>query len=125
MNELKEYLRIIQIIAMCKGDDELATTPYTLNMQRMEKHEALFHKLLPSIEKAEGFSDDDVYERMKEIFYHLDKVWAKYNDFELDLKNTEHISQLAKDMEKFLYTRVVLNYLGGIGKCIPGVIEEL
>lgn len=123
MTEISEYLRIIQMIALYKSDDDLATTPYTMNIQRMERHEALFYAMLPFITKAEDFSNDDVYERMKEIFYHLDKVFALYNDFELDLKNTEHIKILEKDLEKFLYKTEVLYYLGGKINGIHGVID--
>lgn len=124
MKEILEYLRIIQVISLYKSDDDLAATPYSMNAQRMDRHEALFNAMLPHIQKADGFSDGDVYERMKDVFYHLDRVFALYNSYELDLKNTEHILILGKDLERFLFSREVLNYLGGISNRINGVIEE-
>lgn len=121
--EIQEYLRVIQMIAMYRGDDEFASTPYGMNMQRMQRHEALFAKVLPLVKPVEGFLESDVYQRMKEIFYHLDRVFAKYNSVPLDLTDTAHILKLADDLATFLTSPPVLDYLGGRAESIPGVTE--
>lgn len=121
--EIQEYLRVIQMIAMYRGDDEFVSTPYGMNMQRMQRHEALFAKVLPLVNPVESFLESDVYQRMKEIFYHLDRVFAKYNSVPLDLTDTGHILKLADDLATFLASPPVLDYLGGRAESIPGVTE--
>lgn len=121
--EIQEYLRVIQMIAMYRGDDEFASTPYGLNMRRMQCHEALFAKVLPLVKPVEGFLESDVYQRMKEVFYHLDRVFAKYNSVPLDLTDTAHILKLADDLATFLASPSALDFLGGKTESIPGVTE--
>lgn len=124
-DQIKEYLRIMQTIEMMRGDDDLAfVTPYGMNARRMDLHDALFQELYKTLKPVEGFTENDVYWRSKEIFSRLDKVFALYNDFKLDLKDTQHIMLLAEDLEKFLSKSEVKMYLEGRIGGIHGVIEN-
>lgn len=124
-DQIKEYLRIMQTIEMMRGDDDLAfVTPYGMNARRMDLHDALFQELYKTLKPVEGFTENDVYWRSKEIFSRLDKVFALYNDFKLDLKDTQHIMLLAEDLEKFLSKTEVKFYLEGRTGGIHGVIEN-
>lgn len=124
-DKIKEYLRVMQTIEMMRGDEDLTyVTPYGLNSRRMDLHDALFQELYRTLTPVEGFSENDVYWRSKEIFSRLDKVFKLYNEFDLDLKNTEHIIILTSDLEKFLSKREVKNYLEGRSNGIHGVIEN-
>lgn len=121
---IREYLRILQCIAISKGGDIFAPTLPGYNARRMDIHQRLFEKLMEGLTLAEGFSSDDTFWRSKEIFANLDKVFRLYNDFELDLENTEHILILAKDLEKFLSKTEVKYYLEGKTNGITGVIDQ-
>lgn len=124
-DQIKEYLRIMQTIEMMRGDDDLTfVTPYAMNARRMDLHDALFQELYKTLSPVEGFTENDVYWRSKEIFSRLDKVFALYNDFKLDLKDTQHIMLLAEDLEKFLSKSEVKMYLEGRIGGIHGVIEN-
>ena len=124
-DQIREYLRIMQTIEMMRGDDDLAfVTPYGMNARRMDLHDALFQELYKTLKPVEGFTENDVYWRSKEIFSRLDKVFALYNDFKLDLKDTQHIMLLAEDLEKFLSKTEVKMYLEGRTGGIHGVIEN-
>ena len=72
---------------------------------------------------VDGFTEDDAFQRSKEIFSRLDKVFRLYNAFELNLEDTEHIIILSKDLERFLSSTEVKNYLEGRTSGIHGVIE--
>ena len=110
---------------MMRGDDDLAfVTPYGMNARRMDLHDALFQELYKTLKPVEGFTENDVYWRSKEIFSRPDKVFALYNDFKLDLKDTQHIMLLAEDLEKFLSKTEVKFYLEGRTGGIHGVIEN-
>lgn len=124
--KIREYLRIMQTIEMMRGEDNLAfVTPYAMNARRMELHDALFQELYKTLKPVEGFMENDVYWRSKEIFSRLDKVFRLYNDFDLDLKNIDHIIILADDLEKFLSKTEVRYYLEGRTGGIHGVIETV
>ena len=123
--KIDEYLRIMQSIELMRGDDDLSfVTPYAMNARRMELHDALFQELYKTLNPVEGFFENDVYWRSKEIFSRLDKVFRLYNDFDLDLKNAEHLIILAKDLETFLSRTEVKYYLEGRTGGIHGVIEN-
>ena len=123
--KIQDYLRIMQTIEMMKGDDDLSfVTPYGMNARRMDLHDALFRELYKTLSPVEGFMENDVYWRSKEIFSRLDKVFKLYNDFDLDLTNTEHITILTGDLEKFLSRTEVKYYLEGRTGGIHGVIEN-
>lgn len=124
MEELvKEYLRILQCIAISKGGDEFAPTIPSFNTRRMDVHDRLFDEIKGRLNFAEHFTENDAYWRSKEIFSRLDKVFRLYNDFDLDLTNTEHIIILSKDLYKFLCNTTVSYYLEGRTNQIPRVIE--
>lgn len=120
---IQDYLRILQRIAIYKGDDEYATTPYTFNMMRTEAHEKLFeelyHGLSPICDREESFW------RSKDLFGNLDKIFRLYNAFELDLKDREHLIILSKDLMKFLSSTEVKYYLEGRTSSVHNVIENL
>ena len=124
-NEIRDYLRMMQTIELMKGDDELTfVTPYGMNARRMDLHDKLFEELYTTLKPVDGFTKNDSYWRSKEIFSRLDKVFALYNDFPLDLTNTEHITMLSGDLEKFLSRTEVRYYLEGRINGIHGVIEN-
>lgn len=124
-DKIKEYLRMMQTIEMMKGNDDLSfVTPYGMNARRMDLHDALFQELYQTLKPVDGFTENDCYWRSKEIFSRLDKVFRLYNDFDLDLKNTEHIIILTEDLEKFLSKTEVRYYLEGRTDGIHGVIEH-
>lgn len=123
-NEIIDYLRIMQIIAISKGGDMFAPTLPGFNMRRIQAHEVLFGELRKTLTLAEGFSEDDCFSRSKEIFSRLDMVFRRYNDYELDLTRAEHIFLLAENLQKFLARREVKDYLEGKAHFINGVIEE-
>lgn len=120
---INDYLMVLQRIAMVKGDDEFATTPYMLNRQRIEAHDALFDELFTYLKPVAGQTREDCYWRSKELFSRLDKIFRLFNDFDLDLTDSEHIRFLTKDLDKFLFKTEVKYYLEGKTKGIHGVIE--
>ena len=110
MNEIiKEYMLILQCIA--------------ISTRRMDIHQRLFEELMSRLSLVDGFTRDDAFWRLKEIFSRLDKVFRLYNDFDLNLENTEHIRILSKDLERFLSSTEVKYYLEGRISGIHGVIE--
>lgn len=124
-DKIKDYLRMLQTIEMMRCDDDLSfCTPYGMNTRRMDLHDALFNEIYTTLKPVEGFTKEDSYWRSKEIFNRLDKVFKLYNDFDLDLKNTEHIIMLTGDLEKFLSRTEVKYYLEGRIGGIHGVIEN-
>ena len=122
--EIKEYMRILQCIAISKGGDIYTPTLPAYNARRMDIHQRLFERIMEGLTLAEGFSSDDAYWRSKEIFSRLDKVFRLFNVFELDLTNTEHINILCKDLCRFLHSTEVKYYLEGRTRYINGVIED-
>ncbi len=124
MNEvITEYMRILQCIAISKGGDIYAPTLPCLNARRMDIHQRLFEKLMSELSLVDGFTEDDTFQRSKEIFSRLDKIFRLYNDYELNLEDTEHIMILSKDLERFLSSTEVKYYLEGRTTGIHGVIE--
>lgn len=124
VQEVQDYLRVIQTISMYRADSDDVSTPYAFNMQRMDAHERMFSWLQTHLNLAPGFTIDDSYERSKDIFYHLDRVFRLFNDFDLDLCKTEHIIILAEDLSRYLLSTEVLNFLGGRANKLSGVIED-
>lgn len=125
MEELiQEYLRILQCIAISKGGDEFARTIPAYNTRRMDIHDRLFKELLGGLALAENFTEDDAYWRSKEIFSRLDKVFRLYNDWNLDLTNSEDVYLLSKDLYKFLHKTETSMYLEGRISGIDGVIDN-
>lgn len=125
MEELiQEYLRILQCIAISKGGDEFAPTIPAYNTRRMDVHDRLFKELLEGLALAENFTEEDAYWRTKEIFSRLDKVFRLYNDWDLDLTNSEDVYLLSKDLYKFLYKTETSMYLEGRIDGIRGVIDD-
>lgn len=122
---IKDYLQVLQRIAMVKGDDEFATTPYMLNRQRIEAHDALFKELFTYLKPEPGQTREDCYWRSKELFSRLDKIFKLFNEWDLDLKNSEDIMILTKDLDRFLFKTEVKYYLEGKTKGIHGVIEPM
>lgn len=122
--EIKEYLRILQCIAISKGGDIYAPTLPAYNARRMDIHQRLFEKIMQGLKLVDGFTEDDAFWRSKEIFSRLDKVFRLYNDFDLNLEDTEHIAILSKDLKRFLSSTEVKYYLEGRISSIHGVIEE-
>lgn len=122
--EIKEYLRILQCIAISKGGDIYAPTLPAYNARRMDIHQRLFEKIKSGLKLVDGFTEDDAFWRSKEIFSRLDKVFRIYNDFDLNLEDTEHIAILSKDLKRFLSSTEVKYYLEGRISCIHGVIEK-
>ena len=122
-NLIKDYLKVLQRIAMVKGGDDFAPTPYMLNQQRIEAHDRLFDKLFTYLTPAPGQTRDDCYWRSKELFSRLDRIFSLFNDVDLDLRDSEHIGFLAKDLDKFLFKTEVKYYLEGKTNGIHGVIE--
>lgn len=120
---IAEYMRILQCIAISKGGDIYAPTLPSFNARRMDIHQRLFEELMSSLSLVDGFTEDDAFWRSKEIFSRLDKVFRLYNDFDLNLENTEHIMILSKDLERFLSSTEVKYYLEGRISGIHGVIE--
>jgi len=120
---IKDYLKILQRIAMVKGDDEFATTPYMLNRDRIEAHDKLFDELFTYLTPEPGQTREDCYWRSKEIFSRLDKVFKLYNEFDLDLTSNDDIMILTKDLYRFLISTEVKLYLEGKIGVIKGVIE--
>ena len=124
MSELiTEYMRILQCIAISKGGDIYTPTLPSLNARRMDIHQRLFEELMSRLSLVDGFTEDDAFQRSKEIFSRLDKVFRIYNDFELNLEDTEHIIILSKDLKRFLSSTEVKYYLEGRTSGIHGVIE--
>lgn len=123
-NEIIDYLRIMQLIAISKGGDMFAPTLPGYNMRRMQAHEALFAKLRKTLTLKEGFSENDCFFRSKEIFSRLDAVFRCYNGYELDLTQAGHIFLLTENLQKFLAGKEAKNYLEGRTDCIQGVVEE-
>ena len=125
IDKIKDYLRIMQRIAMYRSDveDEYAPTPYTFNMQRTDCHDKLFEEILPHLHLVDGFAREDAYWRSKEIFSRLDKVFKIFNEWDLDLKNTDDINILAKDLDRYLLTTEVRYYLEGRTPYLRHVIE--
>ena len=125
MNEvITEYMRILQCIAISKGGDIYAPTLPSFNARRMDIHQRLFKELMSRLSLVDGFTEDDAFWRSKEIFSKLDKVFRLYNDFDLNLENSEHIMILSKDLERFLSSTEVKYYLEGRISGIRGVIED-
>lgn len=122
--EIREYMRILQCIAISKGGDIYAPTLPAYNTRRMDIHQRLFEKIMQGLTLVDGFTDDDAFWRSKEIFSRLDKVFRLYNDFDLNLEDTEHIEILSKDLKRFLSSTEVKYYLEGRISGIHGVIEE-
>lgn len=120
---INDYLMVLQRIAMVKGGDDFAPTPIMLNRQRIEAHDALFDELFTYLKPVDGQTRDDCYWRSKELFSRLDKIFRLFNDFDLDLTDSEHIRFLTKDLDKFLFKTEVKYYLEGKTKGIHGVIE--
>lgn len=124
MNEvITEYMRILQCIAISKGGDIYTPTLPSFNARRMDIHQRLFEELMSRLSLVDGFTEDDAFQRSKEIFSRLDKVFRLYNTFELNLEDTEHIMILSKDLERFLSSTEVKYYLEGRTSGIHGVIE--
>ena len=125
MNEvITEYMRILQCIAISKGGDIYVPTLLSFNARRMEIHQRLFEELMSTLSLIDGFTEDDAFWRSKEIFSRLDKVFRLYNDFDLNLENTEHIMILSKDLERFLSSTEVKYYLEGRISGIHGVLGD-
>lgn len=122
--EIREYMRILQCIAVSKGGDIYAPTLPAYNAKRMDIHQRLFDKLMEELNLVDGFSSNDAFWRSKEIFSRLDKVFRLYNDFELDLTDTKHIILLSEDLCRFLSKTEVEYYLEGRTSGIHGVIED-
>ena len=119
---IMEYLRILQRIAIYKGDDEFASTPYTFNAMRTDIHEKLFNELYERLNPV--CNKDESYWRSKEIFARLDRVFRLYNDFDLDLKNGDHLLNLSKDLNRFLSSAEVRFYIEGRTNGIHNVIDD-
>ena len=111
--KIKDYLHVIYAIALSKGGDMFAPTIPGMNIQRMDKHDALFNEIASSLSLAEGFTSDDAYWRSKDLFANLDKIFRLYNDFDLDLTNREHVTLLEKDLYRFISSTEVKNFLDG------------
>ena len=124
MTELHNYLMVLNRIAMVKGDDEFASTPYMLNRQRCDAHDALWNKLCEYLKFDDDLAKSDGYYRSKELFARLDKIFKLFNEWDLDLKNYDDLRILEKDLERFLYKREVTNYLEGKTSGIHNVIEN-
>ena len=120
---INDYLCVLQRIATVKGGDDFVPTPIMLNSQRIEAHDALFNELFTYLKPADGQTREDCYWRSKELFSRLDKIFRLFNDFDLDLTNSEHIRFLTKDLDRFLLKTEVKYYLEGKTKGIHGVIE--
>ena len=122
--EIREYMRILQCIAISKGGDIYAPTLPAYNARRMDIHQRLFEKIMQGLTLVDGFTEDDAFWRSKEIFSRLDKVFRLYNDFDLNLEDSEHIAILSKDLMRFLSSIEVKYYLEGRISGIHGVIEN-
>ena len=122
--EIREYMRILQCIAISKGGDIYAPTLPAYNARRMDLHQRLFEKIMQGLTLIDGFTEDDTFWRSKEIFSRLDKVFRLYNDFDLNLEDSEHIAILSKDLMRFLSSTEVKYYLEGRISGIHGVIEN-
>lgn len=124
MNEvITEYTGILQCIALSKEGDIYAPTVPCLDARRTDIHQRLFEELMSRLSLVDGFTEYDAFQRSKEIFSRLDKVFRLYNAFDLNLEDTEHIIILSKDLERFLSSTEVKYYLEGRTSGIHGVIE--
>lgn len=119
-----DYLRIIHVIAVSKGGDIYAPTMPGLNIRRMDLHEALFKEIAKTLNRVDGFTEEDAYWRSKDLFSRLDKIFRLYNDFDLEPANIEHIKILEKDLYKFISSTEVKYYLEGRINGVHDVIEE-
>lgn len=116
------YLFALQNIECYKADANDWQTPYQLEMIRKEAHKALFdNEILPLLKMKDGFDEYDAYNRSKELFENLDKIWAIYDRSPFDLKNDGCIPDMAIYLDKFLMTTETRYYLEGTTKFIHGI----
>ena len=120
--EIIRYIVVLQQIACYKFDADDVSTPYQLEMSRQAAHKTLFEKrILPMLKPVEGITDDDMFQRTKEIFSNLDKVWKIYDATEFDLKDDECVQWLCIYLQKFLFSTETLLFLEGKTKNIHGI----
>jgi hypothetical protein len=121
---IKEYLWTLYRVAKIRKNNNYAYLPYGLEYQRADAHNKLFKEGILSFVKArDDWSEDDIYQRTKDIFANLDKVFALYNAFPLDLTNPEIIHILTLDLNRFFCRSEVKMFLEGKTNYIKGVIE--
>jgi len=122
-DSIYEYVGLLQSIALYQFDADDIQTPYAFEMKRKELHENLFREhILPHCNPTEGFTEQDMYARTKDIFANLDKVWAIYDASEFDLKDDSCVTFLCRYLEKLLSSTEAVYYIEGRTKHIHGIV---
>lgn len=122
-NDIFEYLLVLQQIVECRNADfENMQTPYALETKRCELHRKLLETHV-FLFLEDGADYNLAYERSKNIFNNLDKVWHIYNDYSLpfDIKDNEVLRELSKKLTSFLLKTETLYYLEGKTAHIHGL----
>jgi hypothetical protein len=116
------YLFTLQSIALYKFDTDDYSTPYQFEQSRKIAHDRLFQEnILPTLKLEEGFSEYDAYNRSKEIFSNLDRVWKIYDETEFDLTKDDTIPWLVLYLWKLLRSTEGEYYLEGHTQYIHGI----
>lgn len=116
------YLFTLQSIAQYKFDANDCSTPYQFEQSRKIAHDRLFQEnILPTLKLEEGFSEYDAYNRSKEIFSNLDRVWKIYDETEFDLTKDDTIPWLVLYLWKLLRSTEGKYYLEGHTQYIHGI----
>ena len=121
-DEIVEYVELLHNIADYKYVAEDISTPYAFEVNRAELHEKLFrNQILPRCHPVDGFTEDDMYARTKELFANLDKIWRIYDLTEFDLKDESCICFLCKYLQRFLFCTETLYFIEGRTTYIHGI----
>ena len=121
-DEIIDYVELLHSIMSYKYDADDASTPYTFEVKRTELHENLFrNRILPLCNPVDGFTEDDMYLRTKELFANLDKIWRIYDLTEFDLKKRECVRFMCQYLQKFLFTTETLYFIEGRTAYIHGI----
>lgn len=129
MNSMKqdvlEYLETLQQIVECReADFENWSTPYALETKRRETHRRLFENhIQPFLE--DGTDIEDAYQRSKDIFSNLDRVYAIFNAMPFDINDHGEMTIFSRQLASFLLKTEVLYYLEGKTKYLRNVVEPL
>lgn len=121
-DEIIDYVTVLRDITLYKSDTKEFSTPYTLENMRDAAHKKLFQdKILPMCHLVENFTENDAYERTKEIFSNLDKVWAVYDATEFDWSSRCFVRFMSEYLQKFLLSTEVLYFIEGRTQFVHGI----
>ena len=126
MNSMKqdvlEYLETLQQIVECReADPDNWSTPYALETKRRETHKRLFDDhIRPFLE--DGTDAEEAYQRSKDIFGNLDRVYNIFNAMPFDLNDHGEMVIFSRQLASFLLKAEVLFYLEGKTAHIHNVI---